>query len=69
MSPECLPQQIADSLPKAYADINGSLKEYERVAIMEAIIRNKGNISKSAMELGIARSTLYQKMDKLCITY
>lgn len=69
LGPDCLPQQMAENLPQACADSNGSLKEYERIAIMEAIIKNQGNISKSAKDLGIARSTLYLKMEKLCITY
>ncbi len=69
LGPDCLPQQIAENLPQACADSNGSLKEYERLAIMEALINHQGNLSKSAKALGIARSTLYLKMEKLRITY
>ena len=66
---DCLPQQLIDILSKVSSDTNGSLREYERIAIMEAIVNNRGNIKKSAIELGIARSTLYHKMKKLSIYY
>lgn len=64
---ECLPLPIRDSSPQT-ADTNGSLKDFERLAIIEAVSKHHGNISKSAAELGIARSTLYQKMDRLGIS-
>lgn len=64
---ECLPLLIRESSPQA-AEPNGSLKESERMAIIEAISKYRGNISKSAAELGIARSTLYQKMQRLGIS-
>ena len=66
---DCLPQQVVETRSGAYDDCAGNLREYERIAITETIIRNKGNISRSAKELGIARSTLYLKMEKLNITY
>lgn len=64
---DCLPLLIrGSSLPAA--DNQGSLKESERQAIIEMLSRYNGNISKSADELGIARSTLYQKMKRLGIS-
>jgi two-component system, NtrC family, response regulator HydG len=48
-----------------------SVKDYEKKAISNALIKHKGNLSKAAQELGIARSTLYRKiahfgLDNLC---
>ncbi len=43
-------------------DLN--LEEVEKEAIQRAIIKNGGNISKAAKELGLGRTTLYRKMDK-----
>lgn len=39
------------------------LKALERAAIEEALTRHGGNLSRAARELGIARSTLYQKLE------
>jgi transcriptional regulator with PAS, ATPase and Fis domain len=39
-----------------------TLAEVEMLAIRDSIRRNGGNLSKAARELGIARSTLYNKM-------
>ena len=39
-----------------------TLSELEVMAIRDSIERNKGNLSKAARELGVARSTLYNKM-------
>jgi len=40
----------------------------EKEVIQRALTRNKGNISKSASELGVSRPTLYEMMDKLKIS-
>jgi DNA-binding NtrC family response regulator len=55
-----------------FPDISGSKKhteirkptlaELEEITIRESIQRNGGNLSKAARELGVARSTLYNKM-------
>jgi transcriptional regulator with PAS, ATPase and Fis domain len=66
---DCLPVQITVSIPQAFADASGKMQEYERIAITEAIVKNHGNISKSARDLGIARSTLYLKMKKMNISF
>ena len=51
------------------ADVSGSepphqttLRHQEKETIRESLARNKGNISASASELGISRTTLYKKM-------
>lgn len=44
---------------------NGTLKSVEKIAVIEALESCKGNISKAAKHLGIARSTFYKKMTTL----
>jgi transcriptional regulator of acetoin/glycerol metabolism len=39
-----------------------TLRELERLAIREALRRNDGNISATARELGIGRSTLLRRL-------
>jgi DNA-binding NtrC family response regulator len=39
-----------------------TLAQMEEISIRESIQRNGGNLSKAARELGVARSTLYNKM-------
>jgi transcriptional regulator with PAS, ATPase and Fis domain len=39
-----------------------TLAQLEEISIRESIQRNGGNLSKAARELGVARSTLYNKM-------
>ncbi len=64
---ECLPEHIREGKPRSEgSDI---LKDYEKMAIIEVLTKHKGNITKSAEELGMARSTLYQKMEKLNIPH
>lgn len=46
----------------------GALKTTEKEALKEALNLFNGNVSKAARHLGIARSTLYKKMDVLHIT-
>jgi len=41
-----------------------TFKEIEKLAILKALERNKGNIYKTANELNIARQTLYNKIQK-----
>jgi DNA-binding NtrC family response regulator len=65
----CLPAQLKKSKTCKNKEMLGSMEEYEKLVIIQAISKNRGNISKSAEELGIARSTLYQKMDKLSIAH
>ena len=39
-----------------------TLAQLEEISIRDSIQRNDGNLSKAARELGVARSTLYNKM-------
>lgn len=48
--------------PKEIEDVN--LDEVEKQTIQKVIEKNKGNISKSAKELGITRTALYRRMSK-----
>lgn len=64
---ECLPDHIQAGKPRPEG--NDIRKDYEKMAIMEVLARNKNNISKTAEELGMARSTLYQKIEKLSIPH
>ena len=61
---DCLSPRLKKSM-----EIDGSIKEYEKIAILQAIAKHKGNITKTAEELGIHRSTLYIKMKKLGISH
>jgi transcriptional regulator with PAS, ATPase and Fis domain len=57
-----------DIFPDAYASTSAkeskrlTLSEREILIIKESIQRNGGNLSKASRELGVARSTLYNKM-------
>jgi len=46
----------------------GTLKDIEREALVDALRLFEGNVSKTAKHLGIARSTLYKKMTLLEIS-
>ena len=41
-----------------------NLEEVEKAALIKAINKHQGNISKAAKELGLGRTTLYRKMHK-----
>ena len=41
------------------------LQDEERAEILACLRTHKGNMSKAAQELGMARNTLYRKMQKL----
>jgi two-component system, NtrC family, response regulator HydG len=41
-----------------------NLSNVEKLTIKEALFKNKGNINKTAIELGITRKTLYNKIEK-----
>jgi len=43
---------------------NYNLEELEQWAIKRTLTKNKGNISKAALELGITRAALYRRMEK-----
>jgi DNA-binding NtrC family response regulator len=62
-----------DTDPEDEAPENGprslreSLTSYERLIILTALSRNRGNVSKTAEELDITRSGLHKKMIRLHI--
>ena len=41
-----------------------SLESLEREAIRQALLRNNGNLTQAARELGLGRTTLYRKMER-----
>jgi DNA-binding NtrC family response regulator len=54
--------QDASGQPGGPASRRPTLAELEELTIRESILLNGGNLSKAARELGVARSTLYNKM-------
>ena len=62
ISPEMLFQKPGKSPDIATGSLN--LKEFEKALIKRAIEINRGNLAKSARDLGITRKTLYNKIDK-----
>jgi len=70
LSPSCLPHEIiynvkAESVPIFESAQNNS---FDKDSIYQLLLKNNGNISKTANEMGIARSTLYRKMDRYGFT-
>jgi len=53
---------IETGKPTFKASLN--LSNVEKLTIKEALFKNKGNINKTAIELGITRKTLYNKIEK-----
>lgn len=49
---------------KSSEDIALTFDEIEKIGVLKALERNKGNIFKTAKELNIARQTLYNKIQK-----
>lgn len=64
-------RQIAAGIPAADAlhescTANGkALLEAERAALLRALTRTNGNVSRAATDLGMSRATLHRKMKKL----
>ena len=54
---------IEKSVPSSTSKIV-NLEALEKNAILNVIEKNKGNISKSAKELGITRTALYRRLNK-----
>lgn len=66
----CLPDYLHHfTVPCKGAANNVNLQATENNAIAEALQRNNYNISQTARELGISRTTLYSKMHKMGIQY
>lgn len=62
--------EFGDLLSNSSTHIQGNetstlnLQEMERVYILKAISKNKGNITKAAADLGLARAALYRRLSK-----
>ena len=67
---EHLPQNFTESLSRAYSNnyAGSSIKEAEINTIINALQKHGGNRKRAAIELGIARSTLYRKMEEFRIS-
>jgi PAS domain S-box-containing protein len=57
-----------DSFVKEHNTLESIMNEMERWLILEEIRHNKGNLKRTAEKLGIHRTTLYKKMEKLEIS-
>ena len=57
-----LPEPAAPAGPRRLREL---LQDEERAEILACLRTHKGNMSKAAQELGMARNTLYRKMQKL----
>lgn len=65
--PEHLPEEIAKALEKNSFQIENKLspvEDYEKQVILRLLEENKGNLTRVAAHLNIARTTLYRKMAK-----
>lgn len=67
ITPEDLELLDRDSHIPSDVDLKTARENLEREMIERALARHAGNISKSAMELGISRPTLYEMLEKLAI--
>ncbi len=67
LGPEHLPRELRQTAQPRVED--GApltpLQQAERETILAAIARNRGNLTSAARDLGIAKSTLYVRLDKL----
>jgi PAS domain S-box-containing protein len=61
---EILPEHLPESILKESSAINeiSNNGKHEKEVILESLTRNQGNKSRTAVELGIHRSTLWRKM-------
>lgn len=66
ITPEILPPYLSEYRP-LNLHTGGDLKNYEKALIIKTLEQYNGNISKTASALGVARNTLYRKIDKLGI--
>jgi transcriptional regulator with PAS, ATPase and Fis domain len=46
-----------------------SVEDYERKAIINALSKNNGNLSRAANDLGVARTTLYRKISRVGLEF
>ena len=67
LDPAYLPEEVFPIRPNGTPDsptFSMSFEEFEEKKLMTLINSHDGNLSKVAKDLGIARSTLYRKLDK-----
>ncbi len=57
----------SDALHEESRDDGGDLVEAERAALRRVLLRNHGNVSQAAQQLGISRATMHRKMKKLAL--
>jgi two-component system response regulator HydG len=62
LTPEDFDLRIKSASSAQAAEPVITVEDYEKTAISMALTKHKGNLSKAAEELGIARSTLYRKI-------
>ena len=71
LSTEYLPDDVLAQIGKKREAViekrNGQPEEDEAVQLRELLRRHKGNVTKAAAELNVARSTLYRRMRRLGI--
>ena len=64
LKPEDLVFSSIERPSKHKAPVTMNLDDLEKNAILTVLEKNKGNVSKSAKELGITRAALYRRLDK-----
>ncbi len=69
-----LPSNLITFAPNAASEVKGGtldfiLNEFEKDIILESLMENNYKISKAAKDLGIHRTTLYKKLEKLNIKF
>ncbi|MDH7448149.1 sigma-54-dependent transcriptional regulator [Aquimarina sp. 2201CG14-23] len=64
LKPEDLVFSSIERPTKSITPQNMNLDDIEKNAILTVLEKNKGNVSKSAKELGITRAALYRRLDK-----
>ena len=63
---DSLTEEVQEKPPLPLSDVKALL---DIVQLINAILRNGGNLSRSAEDLGIGRRTLYDLMDRYNISY
>lgn len=61
----CLPDYLRNNPDLLKIKPSGNLKEAEKVMILDTLRKYNNNISRTAQELGITRTTLYNKINQL----
>jgi len=64
----CLPEYLRENNGQVRSSLTGAnLKDVEKALILDTLSKYNDNISKTAQELGITRTTLYNKIEQLGI--